>query len=592
MKAIADYGLIGDCRNLALVRRTGAIEWLAWPGFSAPSPFAALLGDESHGHWTIAPSTPAQIGRRYRPDTLILETVFEAETGVVRLIDFMPSGEREPQLVRLVRGERGVVEMTSTFSPRPDNGRCNAVLSRDRGAVLAKAEGCVLRLDSTLNPGDPSQPCHFMVQTGEQVTFVLRPSERPLDGTLERLISHNERMTERFWHEWVSHCTYEGPWREAVVRSLLTMKAMMCGGGLVAAATTSLPERLGGGRNWDYRFCWLRDSTFAILSMLHGGYRHEARVFLDWLLGILKNRSGPLQPAYGVDGKEDLTEHTADWLPGFGGSCPVRLGNDAYRQFQLGVYGEVFDTVSQMQLAGEELPPQSWPLLCDLLDEMCLHWREPDAGIWEQRSDPECFTLSRVLACVALDCAAALAERLKFPAPLDSWKRLRNTIHDEVCERGFDPDLGSFTRSYGSRTLDASLLLIPMVGFLPADDPRVVGTTEAITRDLMRDGFVYRYDLDKTKDGLEGKEGSFLACSFWLADNWILQGRYKEAGEMFERLLGISNDLGLLSEEYDPGRGMLLGNFPQLLTHLSLVHTAYNLSGDGPVQYRSRPRRR
>ncbi len=469
-------------------------------------------------------------------------------------------------------------------------------LRRDRGAVLATGAGFGLSLESTLpdDNGDPGAPQSFTVAAGERVGFVLEPRAVRSSMAVAQRAEAAERDTSSFWSGWSADCTYRGPYRDAVIRSLITMKALIYApsGGVAAAATTSLPEQPGGSRNWDYRFCWLRDATFALLAMLHGGYRNEALAWSRWLMRALGDASADTQPVYGICGERHLEESEAGWLPGFNGARPVRFGNNAFKQFQLDLYGEVFDTLHQMRNVGERLPDDAWVIQRRLLEQVCARWREPDAGIWEQRNDPKYFTQSRVMAWVALDAGIATVERYGYPGPVEEWRRTRQAIHDDVCEKGFDQRLGAFTRSYGSGTLDAATLLIPMVGFLPPDDPRVLGTTEAIARDLTRDGFVLRYSQDKTDDGLEDEEGTFLPCSFWLADNWILQGRRDEAVELFERLLGVANDLGLLSEEYEPDGQMLLGNFPQLLTHLSLVHTAYNLTGEGPVHHRSRARQK
>lgn len=589
--SISDYGIIGDCRGLALIHVTGRMEWLAWPSLSDPSWFASLLGNMSHGHWTIGPATEARIGRRYRSDTLILETAFETADGAATLIDFMSPTASAPEIIRLIRGRRGCMTMTCSFSPMAENGKLSPRFSWHDSAVIATSGDKVLRLEASL-PGriKGSNPVHFTIKSGEHVCFILTSADTRLAARADEYAIERERAAQTYWRSWASQCIYRGPHREAVVRSLLTMRALTCGrtGGMLAAATTSLPEDLGGSRNWDYRFCWLRDATFATLAMLHGGYRSEAREFLRWLLEAI-GAGGKLQPVYGLTFEREFAEREADWLPGFADSRPVRLGNDAYRQVQLGVYGEVFDTINQLRLAGENFPAEKWSALLKILDHMIEIWTLPDAGIWEQRKT-EYFTLSRVMAWVALDSAIALAKHYRFPVDIGRWRRLRTKIHAEVCTKGFDPGLGAFTRSYGTRELDASLLLVPMVGFLPADDPRVLSTTAAIAEKLTKKGFVFRYDQAVTDDGRQGGEGSFLPCSFWLADNWILQGRHDEAHEMFERLLSVRNDLGLMSEEYDPDNRILLGNFPQLLTHLSLVHTACNLQGEGPAHHRSRQR--
>lgn len=581
---ISDYGLIGNGRTAALVHRCGAIDWLCWPRFDSDACFAALLGEEQHGHWALTPADPFKASRRYRPDTLILETEFTTEHGRARLVDFMPVSTEEGMIVRILTCEEGRVGIRHRFRPVFGNGRAEPQWARERGQLIARAGVEEVRLSHTVdNQLEPE--ARLELSAGDRVAFVVG-GRRGMDlSEIDELL----RGCEAYWRDWVQQCTYQGPWRDAVVRSLITLKALIHQptGGMVAAPTTSLPELPGGSRNWDYRFCWLRDSTMTVLSLLHAGYRDEARAWVQWLLDAIAPEKSATQPVYGLLGNADLPEYEADWLPGFGGARPVRFGNAACRQFQLDIYGEVLDTVHQWHsLVGSEIET-SWTKLRQMMARLETVCRQPDAGFWEQRSRPEYFTQSRALAWVAFDRALKSADRFGFEGPVESWKSLRKELHDEVCQKGFSTRLSAFTRSYGSETLDASTLLIPIVGFLPSDDPRVKGTLDAISRNLMRDGFVYRYDNTQDDDGIREDEGAFLPCCFWYADCLMLMGRHEEAAGLFQRYLGAGNDLGLFAEEFDVSSRTMLGNFPQALTHLALVNTALNLTGSGPAITRS-----
>lgn len=579
---ISDYGLIGNGRTAALVHRDGAIDWLCWPRFDSDACFAALLGEERHGCWRLSPAEVYQCARTYRSDILILETVFTAERGRARMIDFMPVGAEEGMIVRSLTCEDGQIAIRHVFNPMFGNGRIAPQWSRKRGQMIARAGVDEVRLWCS-RPECLAPESTVKLSAGDQIAFVL--GGRPGPGDPDRLL----RECEHYWRDWTGQCTYQGAWRDVVVRSLITLKALIHQptGGMVAAPTASLPEQLGGSRNWDYRFCWLRDSTMTVLSLLHAGYRDEARAWVQWLLDAIAPDKAATQPVYGLLGNPDLPEYEADWLPGFGGARPVRFGNAACRQFQLDIYGEVLDTIHQWHsLAGSEIE-SSWTKLRQMLARLETLWRDPDAGFWEQRSRPEYFTHSRAQAWVAFDRALKSAARFGFEGPVEAWKRLRTEVHDEVCTKGFSSRLNAFTRSYGSETFDASTLLIPITGFLPCTDPRVIGTVDGISHHLMRDGFVYRYDNTKEDDGIGEDEGAFLPCCFWYSDCLTLQGRTEEAEELFAKYLTAANDLGLFAEEFDVSSQTMLGNFPQALTHLALVNTALNLTGFGPANTRS-----
>jgi GH15 family glucan-1,4-alpha-glucosidase len=586
MARIEDYGLISDLQTAALVGREGSIDWACFPRFDSGACFAALLGDADHGRWIVAPRGDAwEAGRRYRPLTLILETEWETDSGRVRVIDFMPPRGKAPDIVRIVEGVRGEVEMSSELVIRFDYGSTLPWMRRidgdDRVAVagpdaLCFRSGIDHRGENMRTIGE------FTVREGERVPFTLTwyPSnEDPPDA-----ISASDALqdTVDYWTDWTGSCAYSGKWQDAVHRSLIVLKALTYAptGGIVAAATTSLPERIGGERNWDYRFCWLRDATLVLLAFINAGFLDEAHAWRLWLLRAAAGDPAALQIMYGVAGERRLTELTLDWLPGYEGSRPVRAGNAASDQFQLDVYGEVLDAMHQGRVHQLEASEEAWSLQRRLLRFLEHAWKEPDEGIWEVRGGRRHFTHSKVMAWVAFDRGVQAVERFGRSGPVERWREVRDEIHREVLERGFDRELNSFTQSYGSKRLDASLLVIPLVGFLPADDRRVVGTVTAIERDLYRDGFVYRYAHDeegRDVDGLPPGEGAFLPCTFWLADNFALQGRLEEAEALFERLLATRSDLGLLAEEWDPANRRQLGNFPQAFTHVALVNTAFNL---------------
>jgi GH15 family glucan-1,4-alpha-glucosidase len=595
---IEDYALVGDLQTAALVGRTGSVDWLSFPRFDSSSCFGALLGGREHGRWLIAPTSggPAT-DRRYREGTLVLESEWRTRDGTVRLIDFMPQRETMPDIVRIVEGVDGAVEMRTELVLRLDYGSVVPWMRRlDERSLLGVGgpDALLLRTPIDLQPDGMTHTARFTVRAGERVPFTLTwfPSHERLPKVVdaERALAD----TERLWHQWISACGYEGGYGEAVHRSLIVLKALTYAptGGIVAAPTTSLPERIGGERNWDYRFCWLRDATFTLYALLNAGFTQEAGAWRDWLLRSVAGDPSKVQILYGVGGQRRVPEFELPWLPGYAGSSPVRIGNAAHEQFQLDVYGEVMDVLHQARLHGLDPSDHAWSLQRTLLDFLESAWDRPDEGIWEVRGPRRHFVHSKVLAWVAFDRAVQGAERLGLDGPVDRWRRLRQEIHEEVCREGFNAELGSFTQSYGSSELDASTLLIPILGFLPPDDPRVVGTVDAVQRHLTRDGFVERYRTQARNevDGLSGGEGVFLPCSFWLVDALLLTGRRAEAERLFEELLGIRNDLGLLSEEYDPSEKRLLGNFPQAFTHVGLVNSAYNLSqADSP--HRQRPRR-
>jgi GH15 family glucan-1,4-alpha-glucosidase len=585
---IEDYALLGDCETAALVGRDGSIDWLCWPRFDSPACFAALLGTPDHGRWKIAPAaSEVRVQRRYRGDTLILETDFETADGAVTLLDFMPLRGSQSDLVRIVAGRRGRVAMATELVLRFDYGFTVPWVSKlDDGSAygalraIAGPDMVLLRADVPLHGRGLSTVGEFTVAAGETVAFVLTysPSHLEPGPPVEPVAALAD--TEAFWREWAARCTYDGEWRDAVVRSLLTLKALTYRptGGIVAAPTTSLPEQVGGTRNWDYRFCWLRDATLTLLALMDAGYYDEAAAWRDWLLRAAAGSPDQLQIMYGLAGERHLREWELPWLPGYENSRPVRIGNAAHSQRQLDVYGEVLDALYQARRGGLSASEEAGRLASALVTHLGKIWQEPDEGLWEVRGEPQHFTHSKVMAWVALDRAIRAVEEFGGTGPLDAWRLTRQRIHDEVCARGFDRDLGSFVQAYGSRQLDASLLLIPLVGFLPATDPRVVGTVAAIEQRLMDGGLVRRYDARLTDDGLPPGEGAFLACSFWLADNYVLMGRHADARALFERLLALRNDVGLLAEEYDPRSARLVGNFPQAFSHVGLVDTALNLA--------------
>jgi GH15 family glucan-1,4-alpha-glucosidase len=584
---IEDYAIIGNCETAALVGRDGSIDWICLPRFDSSACFAALLGLPDHGRWLIAPVDPhARVTRRYRGDTLILETTFETETGTVQLTDFMVRRDGISDIVRMVHGISGTVAMRVELIVRYDYGSVTPWVSRtEDGRVQFVAGPDRLLLDSTIElHGEAMKSvAAFEVDAGKEVCFNLSWSAswqklpRPI-GAIEAL-----EQTERFWKDWVASLAPMGEWSNVMTRSLLTLKALAHWetGGIVAAATTSLPEMIGGQRNWDYRFCWLRDATFTLYALMSGGCLGEATTWREWLLRAAAGSPNDLQIMYGLGGERRLTEYEVPWLPGYGDSAPVRIGNAAAGQVQLDVYGEVLGALYFARKAGLPAVDADWSLECALIDHLDTIWDQPDDGIWEVRGGRKHFTHSKVMAWVAFDRAIRSAEEFGMEAPLDRWRKTRDAIHEQVCARGFDAERNSFVQSYGVKALDASLLLIPVVGFLPPSDPRVVGTVAAIERELVRDGLVIRYDTGESKDGLPPGEGAFLACSFWLVDNYVLQGRKDEAQALFDRLLALRNDVGLLAEEYDPVAKRQLGNFPQAFSHLSLINAARRLMNGG-----------
>jgi GH15 family glucan-1,4-alpha-glucosidase len=592
---IEDYGLIGDCETAALVGRDGSIDWLCWPAFDSDACFAALLGTPREGRWLITPAQDVtKTSRRYWDNTLILETRFETAGGVVAVIDFMPPRGKASDIVRLVRGVSGRVALRMELVIRFGFGIDIPWVKRtDDGALLAIGgpDMTVLRTPVQTRGENMTTVADFEVGEGETVPFVL--TYGPSHLTLPEPINPAQALqdTEDFWTEWSSHCTYEGDCRDLVMRSLITLKALTFDptGGIVAAPTTSLPEKLGGARNWDYRFCWLRDATFTLLALMNAGYTEEASSWHSWLLRAVAGAPANMQIMYGIMGHRRLLEWEAGWLPGYEGALPVRIGNAAHAQLQLDVYGELIDAFHQARVAKLKLDDGSWDLECAVLDHLAEVWNEPDNGIWERRGPGKHYVSSKVMTWVGFDRAIKSAEQFGFKAPLDRWRELRDTIHREVCEKGFDRTQNTFVESYGSHLLDASILLLPSVGFLPGSDPRVRGTLEAIEKYMMRDGFVLRHDPREVSDEIQPIEGAFLACSLWLADAYVLAGEIAKAQAIFDRVVGIANDLGLLAEEYDSGVGRQTGNFPQALTHIALINTAHNLSdAKKPAMQRSK----
>ena len=595
---IEDYALISNCAAGALVGRNGSIDWLCLPRFDSAACFAALLGGPEHGRWLIAPADPAaRVERRYLDGSLILVTRFETAEGAVELLDFISSWHGFSDVVRLVRGQRGRVSMRTEFILRFDYGAVVPWVERlSEGGISAIAgpERVLLRTPAPLRGEDLRTVGEFDVDAGETIPFVMSyglshlPRRQPVDAgqALQRV--------ESFWQRWSSRCTPAGPWTEAVKGSLVALKGLTYSatGGIVAAPTTSLPEQIGGTRNWDYRYCWLRDAAFTLLALMHAGFYDEARAWRDWLLRAVAGSPDQLQIMYGLGGERRLGEWEVPWLSGYENSRPVRIGNAAVAQTQLDVYGEILDALYLAHLHGLPTVDRTVAIGAAILDHLARIWRRTDEGIWEVRGPPRHFTHSKVMAWVAFDRAVKILERLGEKiggeGAIERLRRIRDDVHDDVCRHGFDAELGSFVQAYGSKSLDASLLLLPLVGFLPASDPRMVGTVKAIERRLLVDGFVMRYDTGETADGLPPGEGAFLSCSFWLADNLVLQGRIEEAREMFERLLSLRNDVGLLAEEFDPRLGRQVGNFPQAFSHVALVNTAFNLTrAQGPAAQRA-----
>jgi GH15 family glucan-1,4-alpha-glucosidase len=582
---IEDYGLIGDCETAALVGIDGSIDWLCWPAFDSDACFAALLGDRKNGRWLIAPTEKiTRTSRRYRGDTLIVETRFETSDGAVELIDFMPPRGKASDIVRLVRGLNGRVRMRMELIIRFGLG-CDVPWVKkdeDSKALLAICgpDMTVLRTPVETRGEDLTTVADFEVGEGEIVPFVLTygPSHVPIPTQIDPIKSLAN--TEAFWAKWASQCTYEGDCRDLVLRSLITLKALTFAptGGIVAAPTTSLPEKLGGARNWDYRFCWLRDATFTLLALMNSGYTDEALAWHNWLLRAVAGSPELMQIMYGIWGRRRLLEWEPKWLAGYEGAKPVRIGNAAHAQLQLDVYGELIDAFHQSRMAKLQLDEETWALELTVLDHLADVWDRPDHGIWERRGRGKHYVFSKAMTWVAFDRGIKSAEKFGFHAPLGKWRALRDTICRDICKKGFDPDLNSFVESYGSKLLDASLLLLPAVGFLQPQDPRIRGTLQAIEQHMMRDGFVLRHDPREVSDEQQPIEGAFLACTFWLADAYVLAGETAKAQALFDRVVGIANDLGLLAEEYDSGARRQTGNFPQALTHIALINTAHNLS--------------
>jgi GH15 family glucan-1,4-alpha-glucosidase len=580
---IEDYGLIGDCETAALVGRDGSIDWLCWPGFDSDACFASLLGTRKNGRWLIAPADKIRkSSRRYWDNTLILETRFETDDGIVALVDFMPPRGKASDVVRLVRGIKGKVRMKMELVIRFGFGTDIPWVKRseDRSALLAIAgqDMTVLRTPVETRGKDLTTVADFEVEEDKTVPFVLTygPSHLPPPEPINPAQALED--SEKYWIEWSSRCRYEGQHRNLVLRSLMTLKALTFDptGGIVAAPTTSLPEKFGGWRNWDYRYCWLRDATFTLLALMNSGYTEEASAWHSWLLRAVAGSPEHMQIMYGIGGQKRLLEWEANWLDGYEGAKPVRIGNAAHAQLQLDVYGELIDAFHQSRMAKLQLDEETWDVECAVLKHLGEVWDQPDHGIWERRGNGKHYVFSKVLCWVAFDRAVKSAETFGFDAPLDEWRSLRDKIRRDVCEKGFDSKQNSFVESYGSDLLDASLLLLASVGFLKPDDPRVRGTVEAMEKHMMRDGFVLRHDPRETTEP-QLAEGAFLACTLWLADAHVLAGDVQKAQTLFDRVVGVANDLGLLAEEYDPVAKRLAGNFPQALTHIALVNTAHNL---------------
>jgi GH15 family glucan-1,4-alpha-glucosidase len=581
---IEDYAMIGDLGTAALVARDGSIDWLCWPRFDSDACFGALLGKPEHGRWLIAPITGVErVTRRYRPRTLVLETRFETDEGVATLIDFMPPRKEHSQLIRILRGEKGKITFHSELILRFGYGAIVPWMTRVDDTTLRAIAGpdmAVLRSPARMRGENFKTVGEFSVTPGEEVPFVLsfarshQSPPEPVD-VVERLAA-----TEQFWTGWAGRNKIECPWGDAVTRSLIVLKALTYAptGGMAAAPTTSLPEYIGGSRNWDYRFCWLRDATMTLLALMNAGYYDEARNWREWLQRAAAGSPRQIQIMYGLAGERRLTEWEVPWLPGYENSHPVRIGNAAHNQLQLDIFGEVMDALHQARQGGLVAHETGWPMQREFLLHLAHIWQEPDEGLWEVRSGREHFTHSKAMAWLAFDRAIRSAEAFKLPGPIEEWKGTRERIHADVCARGFDAELGSFVRSYGSKEVDASLLLLPAIGFLPPQDSRIVSTVSAIERRLLVNGLVLRYDSATAADGLPAGEGVFLACSFWLADAYLMLGRRDDAVRLFNYLLSLRNDVGLLSEEYEPRSRRLVGNFPQAFSHLALVNTASNLA--------------
>ncbi|OFZ90203.1 MAG: glucoamylase [Betaproteobacteria bacterium RBG_16_64_18] len=581
---IEAYALIGDTRTAALVGNDGSIDWLCLPRFDSPACFAALLGEPRHGRWLLAPADPVQPARRrYREATLILETEFETHTGAVRITDCMPMGkDRCGRVLRIVEGLAGEVSMRMELIIRFEYGSVVPWVRRSGQKLIATAgpDTLELRTPARIHGEDMTTRAEFVVRPGERVPFLLSYRASHLRARTGIAAEAALEATETWWRGWSARCTYAGSWREPVLRSLITLKALTYQptGGIVAAPTTSLPEQLGGVRNWDYRYCWLRDANFTLVALLYAGYRDEAKAWRAWLLRAVAGRPQDLQILYGISGERRLPEAEIPWLPGYEDSTPVRIGNAASNQYQLDVYGEVLDTFHLTRAAGVATQTRAWDVHKVVLDFLESNWERPDEGIWEVRGPRRHFTHSKVMAWVAFDRAVKAVERFGLSGELERWRALREKVHEQVCREGFDAQRNTFVQHYGSKNLDASLLMIPMVGFLPAQDPRMRGTVEAIRSELAVDGLIRRYSTTEAIDGLPPGEGAFLPCSFWLADNLAMAGRHDEAKALFERLLSLCNDVGLVSEAYDTEQRRLVGNFPQAMTHVALINTARNLS--------------
>jgi len=595
--AIENYALIGDGHSAALVNLSGSIDWLCWPRFDSAACFAALLGNRANGRWSVAPEigpdeAPARVRRYYMPGTMILCTEFDTDSGRVAITDFMPLESTHSSVIRIVDGIAGSVRMRMDLVLRFDYGDAVPWVTRlPDGSGLRAIAGpdlVVLRTSVPLCGEGLSTVAEFTVEQGKSIPFVLSygPSHLPAPAVTDA--HHALRGTEMIWTRWSARCTYQGPYAEAVLRSALVLKALIYAptGGIVAAPTTSLPEQLGGTRNWDYRYCWLRDATFSLIALLEAGFREEAHAWRMWLQRAIAGSPAQMSIMYGLGGERRLPEWEVPWLPGYQGARPVRVGNAAAHQFQLDVYGEVLDALYRARQVGLIADEPGWNMQRVLVNHVMEIWDQPDEGIWEVRGGRQHFTHSKVMAWVALDRAIRNAETFGRDAPVAAWKRMRARIHATVCAEGFNTRRNSFVQSFGGSAVDASLLLLPLVGFLPVDDPRIIGTVATIERELMLDGHVLRYRDDAAPDGLPAGEGAFVLCGFWLADNYILQGRMEEAHALFERLLAVRNDVGLLAEEYDPRSNRMTGNFPQAFSHVGLIVTALSLTPHGPVEQR------
>ena len=590
---IEDYALIGDCETAALVSRTGSIDWLCLPRFDSEACFAALLGSPENGRWQIAPAGKARATRRYRPGTLILETQFHTSTGSVTLIDFMPLRKSHPQIIRILRCTRGHVRIKTDLAIRFDYGHTIPWVTRETDGAIAAIAGPHLLFHRSSVPVEGHRlhtVSEFKIRKGQTVTFDLQYSDSVQRYRVRTDPKTALRKTQADWCKWSCRCTYKGPFAEALERSLITLKALTYAptGGVLAAATTSLPEQPGGERNWDYRYCWIRDATFTLLALMHAGYHREASRWREWLARSAAGSPDQLQVLYGVAGERNILEWQVPWLSGYRGASPVRIGNAASAQLQLDIYGELADALYQDGHSPHSVLRKNLDFEFGLLEVLKKIWRQPDHGIWEMRGPERQFTHSKVMIWVAFDRIIKRFARADLDAPFAEWRVLRDKIHEDVCSHGFDKKLNSFVQYYGSKQADASLLLIPLVGFLPPSDPRVAGTVRFIEKHLLRHGLVRRYQTAKTNDGLRGSEGAFLPCSFWLADNYELLGRHADAERLLKRLLKLRNDVGLLSEEYHLQKKCLVGNFPQAFSHVGLVNTIMNLYRTrGPAHQRS-----